>query len=344
MKLSAYAPISLLKLVLGEPLAKRLHENLRDNLRGKLGTKTQGFNVDPGSFADNFAYALAIAAATGARMLERAADQDFAEAYDLLPDQEKEHGIVPRTMASIIDRQKVLRARKKISGGAIRVNVENALFDLLGENYVGIHITRDSERALWPAGINDQPQNLQLPNSSRKIVRVLGPKTKNYPPISINLGQPQWVMYDPVDPPGDDEGNHTLEVNDKIIIEPEIMGRTEVVDVSELDYYYNEDIGPKRLFLATFNKAHEKNCVGAVMPWAVWESTQREIVVGVKSVAAVDIEKRREIHELLARTMRSVTSWALVQESSSFYAGPFTTDDPKLGMLDVNPLDLCSFP
>ena len=67
---------------------------------------------------------------------------------------------------------------------------------------------------------------------------------------------------------------------------------------------------------------------------------ERELVVIVKSPAAVNIEMRRQVHELLERQVPGVTTWALVAESAADQAGPFTLDDPALGMLDVTPLDL----
>lgn len=329
MKTSAWTPSGLLKSSGKEPAAKRLYATARKLLGDPRGTMTDA----AGSFADSASAAIAVMLAWVDEKVTRAGDQQFASGmYDLLRAQESEHRIVASPFATVADRKAVLAARRKLAEGAARAPTEEALRTLLGANYAGLHVVTPAERVMWPAALGDQPMALKVPEVERKLIRIVDA-------ICIGLGASMVVDYTPVDPAPEDFSVHTLAIGDELVLEPEISGRAERITITGLGLRFVAFGYSQRTFTAVVNNAHEPNALATTMPWPMWTSTQREIVVVVKSAAVIDAELRRQIHELLERLEPAVTTWALVQENGTpGQAGPFTLDDPTLGLLDANPL------
>jgi hypothetical protein len=333
MRRSIFAPSGQWKHKGGEPLAKRLHRTAMQ----LFGAEKGHFSAERGSTVDLFSFTLAIMVARAADKIERAGGERYARTvYALLPEQEGEHGLVPDPDATIPERKRALEARKVLPRGCGRGELLDGLERLLGDNFVGIHVPNAAanEVSIWPAALGDAPMLLQPADVDRKLIRLLSP-------ICIGLGAPQWVSYHAVDPgaPTDLTLPNTLRKDDRILIEPEIHGRAEPVTVLAIG---NTGSVPK--FQAVFNNAHEPLCFATTNPFPLWISTQREMVVIVTNKAIIRPATRAQIHDHLSRVLTGVTTWALVQESSpgSGVAGPFTTDDPVLGMLDANPLETCT--
>jgi hypothetical protein len=314
MKTSAFTPTGLLKLSGEDPLARRIYKATR----AAIGAQLAG---EQASFADCFAYAFALGVARGATLIERAFGQMLpTEVTDLLGAQEEEYGLIPSPSASITARRQALAARVLLPGGAGRLNVENALQSLLGSAFVGYHTTQPAERGVWPPALGNAPQNLVDPTVARKLLRIA-------PPISIGLGAPQTVVYTPVDPRPQPGSAHTLAPGDQVVIEPELLARAEVVTVLAL----GTDPKTEPTFTATFNQAHEPACWATTMPFPVWTSTQRFSLVVVEALAALDPETCRQVHELMDRIARGVSTWALVQATGPNQAGPFLLDQSPMG-------------
>ncbi len=314
MKTSAFTPTGLLKLSGEEPLARRIYKATR----AALGAQLAG---QPASFADCFAYAFALGVARGATLLERAFGQMLpTEVTDLLGAQEEEYGLIPSPTASITARRQALAARMLLPGGAGRLNVENALRSLLGARFVAYRTTVPVERAVWPPVLGTAPQNLVDPGVARKLLHIS-------PAISIGLGAPQTVAYAPVEPLPPASSPHTLALGDQVVIEPELLARAEVVTVSAL----GTDATSAPTFTAVFNQAHEPGCWATTMPFPMWTSTQRFSLIVVEALAALDPEVRRQVHELMDRIARGVSTWAVVQATGPNQAGPFLLDKSPLG-------------
>lgn len=333
MKTSGWAPFGLLKFKRGQPLAQRLYNSMMK----LLGDPAKSFNQDPGSFADDLGYATARMLGFAVTKLERAGDQAFADGlYDMLPDAEDELGLHPSPTATITQRKQGVAAARRLPAGASRTALEAALAALLGANYVGVHITTPSERVMWPAALGDAPQNLQPPTVTRKLIRIVAP-------VAIGLGGPVTVPYLPVDPVAPEGQLHSLTVGDVFTLEPEISGRAEPVRITGLGALPG-NVAPT--FTAVIQNAHENMAWATTIPFPLWTGTQREFVVIVKNGTAVNAEQQRQVHELLERVCTGVTTWDLVQENDvgSGVAGPFTLDDPILGLLDATPLWQVSYP
>lgn len=335
MRRSIFAPSGLWKHKGGEPLAKRMHRTAMQ----LFGAEAGHFSAERGSTIDLLAFTMSIMLARAADKIERAGGERYARSiYALLPEQEFEHGLVPDPDATIPERKRAIAARKVLPRGCARGELIDGLERLLGDNLVGIHIANPNlgEVAIWPAALGDNPQLLARADVDRKLIRII-------PPICIDLGAPVWVRYAPVDPPKPNtDFPNTLRKDDQLLVEPEIHGRAEVVTVLEIG---NDDApGLPSMFQAVFTRAHESLCFATTNPFPLWMSTQREVVVIVKAEVLVRPATRAQIHDHLSRVLTGVTTWALVQESApgSGVAGPFTTDDPVLGMLDANTFETCT--
>lgn len=338
---STWTPYGLLRWKRGVPVAKQLY----DGLLALFGDPDRALSTEPGSLVDDLSFAAARMAAYVDAKMERAGDQQFGDtAYDLLSAQEQEHKIYPDPFATVRARQAALAARRLLPAGASRPAFEQALLTLLGDNYVGLHITTPTERVLWPANLGDQPMNLQLPTVTSKLAQLREE-------VALGMGAPLAVAYAPIDPLPVTGSVHSLAVGDVVVIEPEILGRAERLTVTAVGTKDFVDTGGTVVeadvptFTATFANAHEPSSILTTDPFPVWTSTQREVVVMVKQVAAVTAATRDQIHDLLDRMTTGVTTWAVVQESATQNtAGPFTLDDPSLGLLDLNPLDMVTVP
>ena len=147
-----------------------LHEQLFNTFIRSLGDG-QFSDADP-TFVKAFAFAFTGAIAAAAENSETAWGQQFAEtAYDLLGQQEREHGITSNRKDSVTTRRAVLGAKKRALRGGSRINVENALKVLLGSAFIGWFTTPPAARVTWPAALGDAPQNFVQPGTARKLAQ-----------------------------------------------------------------------------------------------------------------------------------------------------------------------------
>ena len=153
----------------------------------------------------------------------------------------------------------------------------------------------------------------------------------------MGLGAPQASPYTPISPLPAQGTLHTLAVHDRLLVEPEILGRAEVVAVEALD--------PATLaFTATFLNAHEPGCTLTTMLFPFSSGNQRESVVVVPLATALSVEWRRQIGLVMNTLLRATSTWGVAAQSQPGQAGPFTLDDPQLGLLDVTPLSALTPP
>jgi hypothetical protein len=327
MKTSIWSPLGLFKLNGKEPIAKQIYRQIVGSINGQ-------FSTEPGTFFDDAAYSIAISGAFASELVERTFGQMLpSKVYELLPSREKEYGIIPGPSDSITERRAVLAARMLVPMGCDRANVENALKALLGDDFVGWRVTLPGERLNYPTNLGDQPQNLALPSVPRVLVNL------TYP-ISINLGTSQAASFTQVLPELNGARISALTVGDKLVVEPEILGRTETVTIEALGSNAQEEF----TLTATFNNPHEPGCIATTMPFPLWIGNQRESLFVLKPSAATNTEKRRKVHELLERMLRATSTWGIAMETEPHMVGPLTLDDTLLGLLDANPLSTGTVP
>lgn len=333
MQTSIFAPPGLFKLAAGPPTAEVLHATIV-----RLFSEGTGLDLstDLGSFVDCFAFALArVFARIQTRQEQLDGERLAAGAYELLPALEEEFGVVPPFGATLKERREALAIAMRVLLGSRRSELEQSLRDLLGDDYIGLHIQDPaSEVSIWPSNLGDSPMLLAVPDAPRKVVRL--PYA-----ISTGLGSPQIITYEAVDPIVGEDGDNTLSVGDQIVVGVDNLGSAETVTVLAVGQT-GED-GPL-FFQATVNNAHDPGAICAAMPLPAWGSSQRHVFVVVSATAALDPDTRRRTHELMARTVTGVTTWSICPASGAAQAGPWTLDDPVLSRLDCNPMGTVSVP
>lgn len=332
MQPSLFTPNGLLLLSSEQPSAEVFHETIlrlfTDGTQGALSREL-------GSFLDCLAFALA---RVFARIRQRQAQLDGERlgfsAYELLAALEEEYGLKPDVADTIAQRQAALLSAVKPVPGSIRPELEDALIQLVGlDNFVGLHIRSqpDGDVTLWPTNLGDNPQLLAEASLPRKLVRIAQS-------ISVGLGSPQAVIYEPIDPMAT-SGTHTLFVGDKIVVQPENLGAAETLLITALG-----TSSGAVTFTASFANAHDDDCLAASMPFPAWGSSQRHIFVVLQPLAALDAEVRRKVHVLMARYVTGVTTWSICPATSTTSAGPWTLGHEVRGRLGMNPMSSISVP
>lgn len=328
MKYSLFTPKGLYANQGGKPLAEAIYETAL-KLFAKYGARGGSLKTDPGSLVDLTAFMIAITFARIAASLNKVDGERFAAgAYYLLAQLEAEHGLSPGADDTLKTRRAALAAAKRAPQGNAPAPLQQQLADELGDAFLGLYSPTSAEASIWPADLGDAPQLLAAESIERKIVRITGA-------VSTGLGASQAVQYTRVDP--DPGSGHTLTVGDRLVVEPEILGRAEVVTVEAVG-----TDGSELTFTATFEQAHEPGCVATQMPFPAWTSSQKTILVALSADGAVDPVTRGKADKLLDRILSGVTTWALCPTSGAGTIGPWTLDDPLFGRLDCNPMDTVS--
>lgn len=324
MKYSLFTPKGLYANEGGKPLAEAIHETAL-KLFAKYGARNGSFKTDPGSTVDLVAFTIAITFARIAASLGKVDGERFAlGAYYLLAQLEAEHGLSPGADDTLKTRRAALAAAKRAPQGNAPAPLQQQLADELGDAFLGLYTPTASSAVVWPADLGDAPQLLAAESIERKIVRITGA-------VSTGLGASQAVQYTRIDP--DPGSGHTLTVGDRLVVEPEILGRAEVVTVEAVG-----TDGDALTFTATFNEAHEPGCVAAQMPFPAWTSSQKSLLVALSANGAVDPVARGKADKLLGRILSGVTTWALCPTSGAGTIGPWTIGDPLLGQIGRNPI------
>ena len=66
--------------------------------------------------------------------------------------------------------------------------------------------------------------------------------------------------------------------------------------------------------------------------------------MAVPLATALSLEGRRRIGVVMNTMLRATSTWGVAAQSQPGQAGPFTLDDPQLGLLDVTPLGSLTAP
>jgi hypothetical protein len=332
LKTSLFTPYGAFPYKGGRPPAQILHESIV-----ALFSDGSDFalNRDIGSFVDCFAFTFARLLAKLQLRTERLDRERLAAgAYELLPALEEEFGLRPSPNDSPRTRRAALLAAMRAALGSRRTVLEQSLSDLLGDDYIGIHVHGTSDVELWPAALGDDPMLLALPDAPRKVVRL--PDA-----ISTDLGTPQWIEYEPIDPIEGDFTTGTLSAGDEIVIGVDNLGLAETVEIASVREFPGDDYP---MMLVTLNNAHDPGALCAAMPFPAWGSSQRHIFVVLSEAAALDANTRRRVHEHMAKIVTGVTTWSISPASGAATAGPLTLDDDVLGRLSMNPFGTITVP
>lgn len=294
-------------------------ERIYRNMISSIGV--QSLSTEEGTRMRAWCYAGAMMAARVRYTLEHAGYQlDPLKVTEMLPLREEEYGIVPGLHDSIDDRRAVLAARILAQKGGDFNNIKNALIALLGDSFVQYIPTAYADAVLFPANIGDQPMNLVTPDRQPNLFTITTA-------ISVGLGAPQWVPYEAIQLPSIPDAEvlpSDVYVGQTLIVNPGHNVLHETITVSGV-----RELVPGNLELeATFNKPHSVGTLASNMPYPYWLSTKRANLAVLDAAVAGDPETRRKTNELLARMVRAVSVWYIVQEDPLMpgHTGTFLAD------------------
>lgn len=314
MRLSCFTPLGLLELSNRKPKAQSIYETMRAPYASADFDLTVGYHQEAVLFATARSKALADVT------LRKAQAQALVAKVDILmPVQEDVHGIHPAWDATFLARRAELVRRRRRPGVWTKVAIAAELSTLLGADFIAYRPTKLAEAGKWPVAIGDQPQNLQVPQVARKLIRITQA-------ISVGLGAPQAVTYELLNTSHSPTvlGSIDLIVGDLIVVEPEILGITETVTVTAV-------AASPKTFTAIFNKPHTVNCIGSTAPYPKWISTKRHNLVIVTPTCAIDPVKRAVIDARMRLMVRASSTWDIVDSADGLTTGSFVIGAALIG-------------
>lgn len=289
-----------------------------------LGAPTESLSTEEGTRMRAWCYATAMHLARVRYTLEHAGYQlDPLKVCEMLALREGEYGIVPSPYDSIDDRRATLAARLLAPKGAAFNTVLTALALLLGMELRGYVPTPFIDAVVSPVNCGDQPMNMPPAAVLPKLFRIAQP-------VVSDLGSPQWIRYELTEvPPIPDQQNPTLPPQNLLV------GETVVLDVGNnarherCEIFGLRELTPGVLemwLIPTLPHDDGAPCTNFQYPW--WNSSKRYNLIALEASAAADPETRRKVNELLARMMRGVSTWSIVQEdpSNPGHTGVFLAD------------------
>ncbi len=277
-----------------------------------------------GTHAEARVYATAMAIAAAVVTTKRAANNQRPESsYEMLLAHGDRFGVGPRANQMVKAYRDEVALAARYPRGSRHEFMIDGLSSILGSALLKYRITTHGEASKWPADPGAGPGVFSRPDVPPKLVRLLGPVTPDTFPSPVSCPYENW---DPGEP------EILLSVGDVLCVEAEHLGQAEKVTVTSVT-----GAGGTRELTATFQKAHDQFCSATTGPTPLWFSTRRHIMIVVTAAAAADVELVRRVNAFMHRSVRSVTSWSIVQPVSpgASTMGPFTLNVSPLGSVPI---------
>lgn len=315
-QLSAFTGCGFLRMSADPSYAEAAYDSL---IQGEL----DAFNNDPGTPRDATNYARALGIADARCNLEYAGNQvNAVDCYTMLTDQERRYGLTPGPYDTIISRQSALAAAMTYAQGGRRSNVVAVLRGILGTDFLAYRVLASNETTTSPA----------TPGTSgitHCIAVATPPKyLKLVDPVVIT-GAPSTVLYSNLDTTA---GDTLLAVGDVVVVGAGHNRQHEKVTVTA-----STGSLTTKTFTTTFANAHDIGAVVTTMDYPYWWSTQRQVLIVVKSASAVSATARAKVDKAMRTLARSVDNWSIVQPTSpgALTIGPFQVNTSPLGVATV---------
>lgn len=281
------------------PHGRRIYEALKS---GQGDTYEESF--DGRQSARLYAAAMSLAAAQ--YQTDRALNNASPlTATELLGKIENDYQIVPNYNQTLQERRVIADARLKVTRGARRESVEDALRTLLGSDFVAYETTGPGDRMVWPAAPGDVGafKRAGSPKKAFRLTEYVG-----------RFGVPLEVSVEKV------EGLDLPMPGETLTVEPD----TRHPHIEKITITAATDT----TITATFGKPHAKGAL-ALTPHPAWISSQRYSRVVVSFAAATNPETRRKVNEVMSRMLRGVSRWFICHDQ-----GSWLIQDPQRGLLD----------
>ena len=289
-------------------LARRIYDALWANL---------GTSYARDGYTDARVYATAMALGRLLAAQGRLDAQiDPATVLELLPDREREHGLIVPATATIASRREALAAQMRLPNGCSTPSLLQAVIDLLGAGFVEFRYT-DALSAVTYPDPPGAPGNFCDSRTTRRLFRLRAISTA---PAELNTALVPWSV-EAVD--GTAVPLAELpQPGEYVVVEPENSALRERVLVAKVDV----SAGVARIYGALTNPHHQHARVLAGV-WPLWTSTRRHTTVRVTTAVTNDGAQWRRLDELLAKLFRAVSTWSINDND-----GPFLLGSSRLGV------------
>jgi hypothetical protein len=304
---SAFTPFGHFAFSSKPSHGESIYKTLRNNFGDVFGTDFDS-NLEQARL-----YAQAMCLASSQYQLDRAANnRKPLTATELLGALERDYQVVPPPKATLHERRVYLAALQRISRGNRREAMEDALRTLLGSDFIEYRTTRRADIVATPGSVG-VPGVFLGPGAKKKVFSI---------DVAISTVGFAFPLTVPITSLG---GTDAPTVGEIYCVDPDPRRSIDQISI--------EGVGPGTI-TTRFTQPHEPGCL-AVRPHPYWSSNQRVDTVVVTMAAATNTETRRKIDELMARAVRGVSTWQIIQGTTP---GFFTSDDPVLGLPDINPV------
>lgn len=286
-------------------------EKIYDEMVKLLGNG-QNYTDDFNSLAMARVYANAMAFGRLKYALERAGSQFRpSRVLELLPDLEREYGLIPEPGATIAQRRAELVVAAWIARGARRTNVESILAQLFGAGAVR-YVTVALAQVAMTTGAPEARGVYARPGTPRLAFRLTTPIANTGIPLTVTA---QLVAGDGVAPA----------VGSRVAVEPNSHARVEAVTVDAAAL-----VGAALTLTATFTKPHSIGTVIATGRHPNLVTNKRHNVFVTSSVAARTNKTRRRLDRAAYRLLRAVSTWSTTDGS-----GPFKVGVGRIGVTTI---------
>ena len=294
MQFTAFAEFGQFEFSGASCLPQRVYESLWANL---------GNNYARDGYTDAKVYATAMALARLFTAQQRLGAQiDPTTILELLPDREREHGLIVPATATIASRREALAAQALLPNGCSSPNLLQALDDLLGAAFVAVWEVDAASAVLDPAS-GGPPGNFVSASASRAVYKLPDPVTV-LGSQSIRLAHVDGTKV---------QADEMPEVGDTLVLSPEHNTQRELVTVTAVT-----SGSPYNAVTVTVTKSHDEGDRVVRGSWPYWSSTKRSSTVRVTAEAAADGPTRASLEALLGRLYRAVSTWWIAGSDGPF--------------------------
>jgi hypothetical protein len=263
---SCFTPCGLLSLSSKQCEAQSIYNAILNSLGNNFATAA-------GTYHDAWAYCHSMRIARKHSAMVRAGNQGLAsKVHELLPVAEESYGLTPGGYDTEATRTGALVARTMAPAGGTQGNIYAALRAVLGASLLSYHPLTYAESVKYPATLGAQPMFLADPFIPRKLGTLYGsvsgapssqtvaytvtPQPQGLTPVGqVAVKQAQYAYA----------LNTNIQVGDFVVVEPDVHGITEVVEVEAVGF---TDIGADDAlhnFTAEFTYAHSPGATVVVM-------------------------------------------------------------------------------
>lgn len=272
--------------------------------RAYVANVKDAFDMSEGTHAEATAYARSKAAARAARTLERAGNAvDPLKATEILPNLEKDFGVIPGPFQDTPSRRRAVSVLKKLPAGGTYTAMRAALVTALGSDFLALRLLVGGEIVSVKG---DAYLVSPRPEITPKICRILDPITNTR---GGGAGANITVFYANIDPTA---GDVLFVAGDQVVIDPNSSAQAE-----KLTAIAAAGVGTSRtVTFAGALKSHDAGAIVTTLNQPYWWSTRRTMMIVVTQAAAQSLEKRRVVDELMAKMVRGTAQWSIVQPAA----------------------------